>query len=210
MRKSFFPAGTSLKHENTVVHVETNSTATPSQNVPLMTTATTCNTYYPQANSELSTPTTPGVTLGRKLEILKATETIVEALYSGNSDVYMKLCDPGITSFQEESYGNLVEGLDFHKFCFDNVHHSGKASKHHAVRCRVLNPCIHLMGDDHACIAYSCLVQYLDNSGVPSTCQSQETRLWQKRDGKWLCIHTHRSGTPFSTVLAKIRNPACQ
>ena len=31
-----------------------------------------------------------------------------------------RLCDPHMTAFEPEAIGNLVEGLDFHKFYFDN------------------------------------------------------------------------------------------
>lgn len=31
-----------------------------------------------------------------------------------------KICDPGVTSFEPEALGNLVEGIDFHRFYFDN------------------------------------------------------------------------------------------
>lgn len=31
-----------------------------------------------------------------------------------------KICDPGLTSFEPEALGNLVEGMDFHKFYFEN------------------------------------------------------------------------------------------
>lgn len=31
-----------------------------------------------------------------------------------------KICDPGLTSFEPEGLGNLVEGMDFHRFYFDN------------------------------------------------------------------------------------------
>lgn len=33
---------------------------------------------------------------------------------------YRKICDPGLTSFEPEGLGNLVEGMDFHRFYFDN------------------------------------------------------------------------------------------
>lgn len=31
-----------------------------------------------------------------------------------------KICDPHLTAFEPESMGNLVEGMDFHKFYFEN------------------------------------------------------------------------------------------
>jgi len=34
--------------------------------------------------------------------------------------VYRKICDPHLTAFEPEALGNLVEGMDFHKFYFDN------------------------------------------------------------------------------------------
>ncbi|CAM4499231.1 unnamed protein product [Leuciscus chuanchicus] len=60
----------------------------------------------------------------------------------------------------------------------------------------LLNPHVHLIGEDAACIAYIRLTQYMDVSGMPRTMQSEETRVWHRRDGKWLNIHFHRSGAP--------------
>ena len=34
--------------------------------------------------------------------------------------VSRRLCDPHLTAFEPEALGNLVEGLEFHKFYFDN------------------------------------------------------------------------------------------
>ncbi|TNN37537.1 Calcium/calmodulin-dependent protein kinase type II subunit alpha [Liparis tanakae] len=31
-----------------------------------------------------------------------------------------KMCDPAVTAFEPEALGNLVEGLDFHRFYFEN------------------------------------------------------------------------------------------
>lgn len=33
---------------------------------------------------------------------------------------FRRICDPGLTSFEPEALGNLVEGMDFHKFYFEN------------------------------------------------------------------------------------------
>jgi hypothetical protein len=34
--------------------------------------------------------------------------------------IFRKICDPHLTAFEPEAMGNLVEGMDFHKFYFDN------------------------------------------------------------------------------------------
>lgn len=33
---------------------------------------------------------------------------------------HRRICDPGLTSFEPEALGNLVEGMDFHKFYFEH------------------------------------------------------------------------------------------
>jgi calcium/calmodulin-dependent protein kinase (CaM kinase) II len=37
------------------------------------------------------------------------------------------------------------------------------------------------------------LVQYLDASGAAQTAKSEETRVWQRREGRWQHVHFHRS-----------------
>jgi len=128
----------------------------------------------------------------RKQEILKLTEQLLEAISSGDYEIYSKLCDPHLTSFEPEALGNLVEGMEFHKFFFDNAV-LGKSTK--SVNTLILNPHIHLMGDDSACIAYVRLTQFMDKQGQAHTQQSEETRMWYRRDGKWQNVHFHRSGT---------------
>lgn len=34
--------------------------------------------------------------------------------------LHRKICDPHLTAFESEALGNLVEGMDFHKFYFEN------------------------------------------------------------------------------------------
>ncbi|XP_035385583.1 calcium/calmodulin-dependent protein kinase type II delta 2 chain isoform X4 [Electrophorus electricus] len=130
--------------------------------------------------------------LTRKQEIIKVTEQLIESINNGDFEAYSKLCDPGLTSFEPEALGNLVEGHDFHRFYFENALSKGNKPVHTIL----LNPHVHLIGEDAACIAYIRLTQYMDGSGRPRTMQSEETRVWHRRDGKWQNIHFHRSGAP--------------
>ncbi|XP_058715153.1 calcium/calmodulin-dependent protein kinase type II subunit beta isoform X7 [Poecile atricapillus] len=59
-------------------------------------------------------------TKARKQEIIKITEQLIEAVNNGDFEAYAKICDPGLTSFEPEALGNLVEGMDFHRFYFEN------------------------------------------------------------------------------------------
>ncbi|XP_034471037.1 calcium/calmodulin-dependent protein kinase type II delta 1 chain isoform X13 [Hippoglossus hippoglossus] len=128
----------------------------------------------------------------RKQEIIKVTEQLIEAINNGDFEAYTKICDPGLTSFEPEALGNLVEGTDFHRFYFENALSKGKQPIHTIL----LNPHVHLIGDEAACIAYIRLTQYIDVGGMPRTMQSEETRIWHRRDSKWQNIHFHRSGSP--------------
>ncbi|KAM4565268.1 calcium/calmodulin-dependent protein kinase type II delta 1 chain isoform 2-T2 [Fundulus diaphanus] len=128
----------------------------------------------------------------RKQEIIKVTEQLIEAINNGDFEAYTKICDPGLTSFEPEALGNLVEGTEFHRFYFENALSKGKLPIHTIL----LNPHVHLIGDEAACIAYIRLTQYIDGNGLPRTMQSEETRIWHRRDSKWQNIHFHRSGSP--------------
>uniref|UniRef100_A0A8C5I8X9 calcium/calmodulin-dependent protein kinase n=1 Tax=Gouania willdenowi TaxID=441366 RepID=A0A8C5I8X9_GOUWI len=134
----------------------------------------------------------PLSSVARKQEIIKVTEQLIESINNGDFEAYAKICDPGLTSFEPEALGNLVEGHDFHRFYFENALSKGNKPVHTIL----LNPHVHLIGESAACIAYIRLTQYMDGGGLPRTMQSEETRVWQRRDGKWQNIHFHRSGSP--------------
>ncbi|XP_075697744.1 calcium/calmodulin-dependent protein kinase type II subunit gamma isoform X5 [Rhinoderma darwinii] len=147
----------------------------------------------------LLTPVVPfslSSSLLRKQEIIKITEQLIEAINNGDFDAYTKICDPGLTSFEPEALGNLVEGMDFHKFYFDNL--LSKNTK--PIHTTILNPHVHVIGEDAACIAYIRLTQYIDAQGRPRTTQSEETRVWYRRDSKWLNVHYHCSGAPAAPL----------
>uniref|UniRef100_A0AAR2IGZ7 calcium/calmodulin-dependent protein kinase n=1 Tax=Pygocentrus nattereri TaxID=42514 RepID=A0AAR2IGZ7_PYGNA len=175
---------------NPVPQADTESTA-PSR--PL-TTPTQPSPPPPQPSSSPLPPLHCEYT--RKQEIIKITEQLIEAINNGDFEAYAKICDPGLTSFEPEALGNLVEGMDFHRFYFENL--LSKNSK--PIHTTILNPHVHLIGEDAACIAYIRLTQYVDGQGRPRSSQSEETRVWHRRDSKWQNVHFHCSGAPAAPL----------
>ncbi|NWY98290.1 KCC2D kinase, partial [Loxia curvirostra] len=138
----------------------------------------------------------------RKQEIIKVTEQLIEAINNGDFEAYTKICDPGLTSFEPEALGNLVEGMDFHRFYFENGKYSIFISE-------ASSEVLFFSGFCYRCFsvcffsAHSHITghlrgqrRYMDGSGMPKTMQSEETRVWHRRDGKWQNVHFHRSGSP--------------
>ncbi|KAM6963970.1 calcium/calmodulin-dependent protein kinase type II subunit gamma-like isoform 1-T1 [Tautogolabrus adspersus] len=184
-----------------------SSPAIPPHDLKRMAWNSTGNSSCP--DSELSQSSMPAAPLGsitvaainntkqtRKQEIIKITEQLIEAINNGDFEAYTRICDPGLTSFEPEALGNLVEGMDFHKFYFENL--LSKNSK--PVHTTLLNPHVHLIGEDAACIAYIRLTQFVDTTGRPRSSQSEETRVWHRREGKWLNVHFHCSGAPAAPL----------
>ncbi|XP_019357946.1 PREDICTED: calcium/calmodulin-dependent protein kinase type II subunit gamma isoform X12 [Gavialis gangeticus] len=170
------PVQTSMEPQTTVVHNATDG---------IKGSTESCNTTTEDEDLKV-----------RKQEIIKITEQLIEAINNGDFEAYTKICDPGLTSFEPEALGNLVEGMDFHKFYFENL--LSKNSK--PIHTTILNPHVHVIGEDAACIAYIRLTQYIDGQGRPRTTQSEETRVWHRRDGKWLNVHYHCSGAPAAPL----------
>ncbi|ODN03986.1 Calcium/calmodulin-dependent protein kinase type II delta chain [Orchesella cincta] len=136
----------------------------------------------------------------RKAEIIKMTEQLLDAINGGDFDGYSKLVDPHMTAFEPECVGNLVAGMDFHKFYFDNlggpslVNNAKNNISKSSINTTILNPHVHVLGDEAAVIAYIRLVQFIDKqTHCARTVQCEESRVWQKRDGKWQMVHLHRS-----------------
>ncbi|XP_022645085.1 calcium/calmodulin-dependent protein kinase type II alpha chain-like isoform X7 [Varroa jacobsoni] len=139
----------------------------------------------------------PAVLDPRKQEVVKLTEQLIEAINTGDFETYTKLCDSHMTAFEPEAMGNLIEGMDFHKFHFDVAAKQAKAG----CNTTILNPTVHMMSEDAACIAYVRLTQYVDSrTGQARSKQTEETRLWLKKDGKWQNVHTHRSANSHAST----------
>ncbi|XP_017292043.1 calcium/calmodulin-dependent protein kinase type II delta chain isoform X8 [Kryptolebias marmoratus] len=184
-----------------------SSPAIPPHDVKRMAWNSTGNSSCPDSDhSQSSIPAAPigsntvaaksNTKLTRKQEIIKITEQLIEAINNGDFEAYTRICDPGLTSFEPEALGNLVEGMDFHKFYFENL----LSKNNKPVHTTLLNPHVHLIGEDAACIAYIRLTQFVDSTGRPRSSQSEETRVWHRRDGKWLNVHFHCSGAPAAPL----------
>ena len=108
--------------------------------------------------------------------------------------LFRRLCDPHLTAFEPEAIGNLIEGLEFQKFYFDNRkwiifnnYHvqlgisynvwvydmcpllisiisliSVKPNRSNNTNVSIVNPYVHLLGEDAAAIAYVKVVQSID------------------------------------------------
>jgi len=125
----------------------------------------------------------------RKVEIVRLTEKLHEAMNKGDFETYRSLCTTDHTCFDPAIVtGHLMTGLDYQKFHFDSVRES---------KCRrrslVFSPHVVFLNDDAAYIAYNCLTHTI-KEGISTSAQSEETRVWKKMaDGRWRTFHTHTS-----------------
>lgn len=120
-------------------------------------------------------------------ELLELNGRLLESIAGGDWATYRELCDESLTAFEPEARGQLVAGLDFHKFYFDLgasklPHHTTMASPH-----------VWLLGPDVAVLAYTRLTQRADAAGASMVSAVNETRVWQRQQGRWRHVHFHRS-----------------
>ncbi len=122
-------------------------------------------------------------------ELLRLNDRLLRAIAEADWNTYKELCDPDLTAFEPEAHGQLVKGLDFHKFYFD----LGGVKGAHLTT--MIAPHVRILGDA-AIVAYIRLNQRLSPDREPVTTAVQETRIWHKQGGKWRHVHFHR--TPLS------------
>jgi calcium/calmodulin-dependent protein kinase (CaM kinase) II len=122
-------------------------------------------------------------------ELLRLNQRLLECIAAGDWAVYEELCDPTLTAFEPEAAGHLVEGLEFHRFYFDL---GGVRGPHHTTMC---DPRVRLLGEV-AVVTYVRLNQRRGPDGAPVTMAFEETRVWQRQDGRWRHVHFHRSRVP--------------
>ncbi|XP_061665247.1 calcium/calmodulin-dependent protein kinase type II delta chain-like [Syngnathoides biaculeatus] len=135
--------------------------------------------------------TAPDAIRARQQEIIEVTQKLMTAITNSDFQGYKELCDPGLTSFEPEGLGILVQSMEFHEFFMVNVLN---ARIHNTL---IAEPRVHLLGDDAACIAYIRLTQTMDENLRARVAKAEETRVWHRRNGSWVNVHFHRSGSTF-------------
>jgi hypothetical protein len=119
-------------------------------------------------------------------ELLRLNQRLLQCIASADWATYEELCDPSLTAFEPEALGQLVEGLAFHHFYFNL---GGANGEHNTTMC---SPRVRIVGDV-GLVTYVRLNQRVTADGAPSTEAFAETRVWQRRAGKWKQMHFHRS-----------------
>jgi calcium/calmodulin-dependent protein kinase (CaM kinase) II len=123
---------------------------------------------------------------GQETELLRLNQRLLDSIAGGDWATYQELCDPTLTALEPESHNLLAEGMDFHHFYFK----LGGFNDRHLTT--MVRPHVRIMGDV-AVLAYVRLVQRVGSDGVPMTVASAETRVWQRREGRWRHVHFHRT-----------------
>lgn len=119
-------------------------------------------------------------------DLLTLSQSLLDAIAHGDWEKYCELCDPSLTAFEPEALGHLVGGMEFHHFYFKQS--GGQVKPQNTI----VSPHVRLLGDV-AVVAYYRLTQYVDEQGHVGTRGTEETRVWQRQNGRWKHVHFHRS-----------------
>jgi hypothetical protein len=122
-------------------------------------------------------------------ELIQLNQKLLESIAQGDWATYQELCDPTLTAIEDESHGQVVAGMAFHRIYFDL---GGIRGRNHTT---MVAPTVRILGDlgDVAVLSYIRLVQRVGPEGTPVTASSAETRVWQRQGGKWKHVHFHRT-----------------
>lgn len=126
--------------------------------------------------------------------VLALNRKLLAAIVAGDWATYADLCAPGMTCLEPEALGHVAVGLDFHKFYFD-LPPSSPGEPVHAV---VSMADVHIHATDHMAVLAYIRLNQRSTGATASTTAVEETRVWQKLEGGWKLVHTHRS--PCSTA----------
>src|SRR5262249_49153065 len=126
-------------------------------------------------------------------ELLRLSHQLVDSIARNDYATYEQLSDPGLTGIEPQSFGTLLEGLEFHKY---NMSHLGFDRTDH--RTTIAAPRVRLLGKDVAIVTCTRINQRVTTQGAMAQFASLETRIWQRQSGRWKHVHFHRSDLVMS------------
>jgi calcium/calmodulin-dependent protein kinase (CaM kinase) II len=119
-------------------------------------------------------------------DLLALNKKLLDSIAKADWLTYESLCDPTLTCFEPEAAGQLVAGMDFHRYYFK------LGPTREPWNTEMASPHVRIMGDV-AVISYVRLNQRTGADGASATRAVEETRVWQKQSGVWRHVHFHRS-----------------
>jgi len=139
-------------------------------------------------------------------EVARYHQLLLDAVHAGDWAMYARLSAPDLTAIEAESHGQLVKGLDFHRFFFeaaaarrkfDAAKAAAEGRAPPAPTSSVVSPAaeVRLLGGRAALVAGNRSVVRPSGLEVMG-----ETRLWEyTADGIWRQTHFHRSSAGRSS-----------
>ncbi|MCH8907380.1 MAG: nuclear transport factor 2 family protein [Candidatus Heimdallarchaeota archaeon] len=124
--------------------------------------------------------------MNAKEELEPVLRELLHAIRSGDAEKYTQMSSPELTCFEPETQGSRVDGLDFHLFFMNNQNPSNFYFE-------IVNPVYRIEGNLGYAV-YTLIDNRVSDTGFDLK-QVNETRIFEKLNGKWIMIHFHRSHT---------------
>ena len=142
-----------------------------------------------------------------KIDLIELNQSLLNSIVDLNYEAYDFLCSDDMSCIEPETNRNVVSGKEFHKYYFDvfgSIKKDGEegetgmmaktAATTTTTKVTMVMPHVQIMCEGNAAvISYVKLTQQTSSGKPPVTIQESETRVWEKRDSKWVNIHFHKS-----------------
>ncbi|MCW3096708.1 MAG: Calcium/calmodulin dependent protein kinase Association [Chthonomonadaceae bacterium] len=123
-------------------------------------------------------------------ELLAITWRMLDAIHTGNADLYAELCTEDLSCF-EDVCAYRIDGLKFH---LSLIRQMAQNLALQPIRFDILTPRIQVYGGVTGIVTYTRLMTY-DDGGRPRWTTFNETRTFVLLNGGWKMAHFHRSPT---------------
>ncbi|OEU11857.1 Calcium/calmodulin dependent protein kinase II, association-domain-containing protein, partial [Fragilariopsis cylindrus CCMP1102] len=121
--------------------------------------------------------------------LIELNQSLLNSIVDLNYEAYDFLCSDDMSCIEPETNRNVVSGKEFHRYYFDVF-----ATTTTTTKVTMVMPHVQIMCEGNAAvISYVKLTQQTSSGKPPVTIQESETRVWEKRDSKWVNIHFHKS-----------------